>query len=105
MRVVSYVYAFDDNNALRVRFELERGRVLSFVVQLECYFVDHGWLPVVRYDTAHGFAHRDTIHPRREAEKKAMPVGSYEEGLSFAENDLKSNWREYRRRYEEWLEK
>lgn len=105
MRLVSYVHAFDETNALRVRFQLERGRVLFFVVQLECYFVDHGWLPVVRYDTAHGFAHRDTIHPHRETEKASIPIVGYEDGLNFAENDLKVNWREYRRRYEEWLEK
>lgn len=104
MRLVAYIHAFDDNNILRIRFELDRGRVLSFVVQLECYFEDNGWLPVIRYDTAHGFAHRDKIHPQKETEKTEIPVRDYEEGLNYAADDLKVNWREYRRRYEEWLE-
>jgi len=104
MRLVAYIHAFDDNNILRIRFELGRGRVLSFVVQLECYFEDNGWLPVLRYDTAHGIAHRDKIHPRKETEKTEIPVRNYEEGLNYAVDDLKVNWREYRRRYEEWIE-
>ena len=58
MRQVSYVHDLGGGNVLRVRFELEHGRVVSFVVQLECCFEDNDWLPVVRYDTAHGFAKR-----------------------------------------------
>ncbi len=38
-----------------VRF---KGNVLSFVVQYETRVKDK-WLPVVRNDTGHGFAHRD----------------------------------------------
>lgn len=104
MRQVSYVQALDSNNALRVRFELEYGRVVSFVVQLECYFEDNGWLPVVRYDTAHGFAHRDTMHPKEQTEKTEITVDSYEEGMNYAIDDVKANWLQYRRRYEKWLE-
>jgi hypothetical protein len=46
----------------RVRFDKEHGRVLAFVVQLE-YESSSGWLPVVRFDTAHGFAHCDRYFP------------------------------------------
>lgn len=58
MRTVEFRRLFDDQGAIRVWFESEHGRVLGFVVQLECLFNDE-WYPVVRYDTAHGFAHRD----------------------------------------------
>jgi hypothetical protein len=60
MRTVEFRRLFDDKNAARVRFELKRNRVLRFVVQLECRFNDE-WHPVVRYDTAHNFAHRDVL--------------------------------------------
>lgn len=40
----------------------------------------------------------------RETEKTEIPIQNYEEGLNYAIDDLKANWREYRRRYEEWLE-
>ena len=103
MRLVAFNHIFDKDNIVRVRFELERGDVLSFVAQLECFFESVGWIPVIRYDTAHGFAHRDTMRPDRGAEKSEISVRSYKEGLNYAIDDLKANWQSYRRRYEEWL--
>lgn len=105
MREVKYLRFLDGENLLRVRFELERGEVIAFSVQLESDFEGHGWFPVVRYDTAHGFAHRDKMHPSRETEKTEIPTRSFKQGLTFAIGDLENNWREYRRRYEEWLKK
>jgi len=93
-----------DNNALRVRFELEHGRVVGFTVQLECRFGDNDqWVPVVRYDTAHGFAHCDRLHPYDPAVKTEMTSRDYHEALTLAMDDLADNWESYRRRYEEWL--
>ena len=40
MRLVEFRRYLADNNALRVRFELERGQVVGFTVQLECRFGD-----------------------------------------------------------------
>ena len=102
MRTVEFRRLFDHQNAARVRFELERDRVLRFVVQLECRFDDE-WYPVVRYDTAHQFAHRDVLHPSGETEKNEMPIQDYNEALSFAIQDLTDHWENYRRRYEQWL--
>jgi hypothetical protein len=100
MRTVEFRRFLDDENALRVRFDLGRGEIHSFVVQLECLSKGK-WTPVVRYDTAHGFAHRDKMYPGRITEKSKIPVRNYNDGLNFAINDLEANWREYRRRYEE----
>jgi DNA-directed RNA polymerase subunit L len=94
----------NDSNAIRVRFELEHGYVQKFMVQLECQFrEDEKWKPVIRYDTAHGFAHCDRLHPYQETVKTRMTTNDYNEALSFAMNDLVNNWTAYRRRYEEWL--
>lgn len=94
----------NDDNALRVEFALEHGQVLKFVVQLECRFGGSGGLtPVVRYDTAHGFAHCDRLHPYGKALKSSIPTRDYSDALTFAIDDLVSNWAAYRRRYEEWL--
>ena len=102
MRTVEFRQLLDDLNAVRVHFELERDVVLQFVVQLECRF-EAGWQPVVRYDTAHQFAHRDLLHPSGTVEKSALPTQDYNEALTFAMKDLKANWQQYRRRYEQWL--
>lgn len=103
MRTVEFRRLLDDDNTLRVRFELERGQVLKFVVQLECY-LDDEWVPVVRYDTAHDFAHCDRLHPYEATVKTRMDTQDYNEALTFAIRDLVDNWSDYRRRYKEWLE-
>lgn len=102
MRQVEFQRYLDFNNILRARFDLERGEVLGFTAQLECRFDDE-WMPVVRYDTAHDFAHCDRLHPYEEAVKTEMATQDYNEALTVAMNDLTNNWRAYRRRYEEWL--
>ena len=104
MRIVEFRRLFDDQNAARVDFETERNRVLGFMVQLECLFGEE-WHPVVRYDTAHGFAHRDILRPSGETEKSATPVRDYNEALTFAIQDLGANWGNYRQRYEQWLKR
>ena len=104
MRTVEFRRLFDDKNAARVSFELERDQVVIFVVQLECRY-NGEWVPIVRYDTHHGFAHRDVLYPFREPMKTEMPVRDFNEGLTFAIHDLSTNWETYRRRYEQWTEK
>lgn len=104
MRLVEFHRFLNDNNALRVRFEVERGQVLKFVVQLECRFGgDKTWIPVIRYDTAHSFAHCDKLHPYEPATKTKMETKDYNEALNVAMDDLVNNWSKYRRRYEKWL--
>ena len=73
---------------------------MQFVVQLEVQHPRRGtWLPVVRYDTAHGFAHRDRLHPDGRSEKTALPVQDYAQALSYAEADLKDQWQMYREHF------
>ena len=104
MRTVEFRRLLDYNNALRVMFESERGQILRFVVQLESQFVEDGkWTPVVRYDTAHGYAHRDIIHPTEKEEKTEMSVQDYNDALTIAMDDGVEKRYDYRRRYEEWL--
>jgi len=57
------------------------------------------WHPVIRYDTAHGFAHRDTMHPDGSVDKVSLLYWDYNEALTFAQYDIKSNWEWYRQRY------
>ncbi len=43
-------------------------RIVFFRVQLET-LIEREWFPVVRYDTAHGFAHRDLMSRHGQVEK------------------------------------
>ena len=78
-----------------VRF---RKDVLSFVVQYETR-MDEKWLPVVRYDTRHGFAHRDLLDKKGEKQKTPIFAKDYSEALTFAEYDIKSNWKMYKQNF------
>mgnify|MGYP001596431586 CR=1 FL=1 len=77
-------------------------KIISFVVQIE-FNVDGKWHPVVRYDTAHGFAHRDLLRPHGKLEKTPLFLHTYNEALDFAEADLKNNWQIYVERYRKEL--
>lgn len=106
MRYVEFHRLLNDDNALRVQFELEHGKVFKFVVQLECRFGESSaYTPVVRYDTAHGFAHCDRLHPYEKSSKITMATQDYNEALTFAIDDLVKRWDAYRRRFEEWFRK
>ena len=73
-----------------------------FVVQYEGMIEDE-WRPIVRYDTAHGFAHRDLMHPGGETDKQPLHFPSLNLALTFAIQDLKMLWSRYRAGYEEEL--
>lgn len=75
-----------------------KDRVVFFRVQMEA-LVENKWSPIVRYDNAHGFAHRDLMNRKGEAIKTPLFNQDLNDALTFAENDLKTNWRYYKQRF------
>ena len=69
--------------------------ITEFSVQIEMP-IGGQWQAVVRYDTAHGVAHRDLFHGDGSVEKTPLQVTSLNEALTVAENDLRANWERYR---------
>jgi len=102
LRTVSFEHNLASGAMVRVRITKERGRILSFVVQLEC-LVEDDWFPIVRYDTAHGFAHQDILKPDGTKEKQSIPVTDFNEALNYAQRDIKAHWHYYLERYGRWL--
>ena len=72
--------------------------MIEFMVQLEVNLRGK-WKPVIRYDTAHGFTHRDIFHADGRTEKTPFPVSDYNTALTFAELDLRTNWELHRERF------
>ncbi len=72
--------------------------VTGFLVQLEVWLRGE-WRAAVRYDTAHGFAHRDLLHADGRVDKLPLPIQDFNEALTFAERDLDENWMAYRARF------
>ncbi len=94
----SYVRLVDGTTRIRVNFSTGRGQVLEFTIQLEVQ-LEGNWQPVIRYDTAHGFAHKDVYRRDGSYEKVPIFVGSFGDALSYAQAELGQNWRQYRDRF------
>lgn len=81
---------------LEVWFATEGSVVTEFVVKLEA-FIDDEYREVVRYDSAHGRPHRDTLNWfGRTIHKRWNPVGTTNnQALTRAIDDITKNWEQY----------
>jgi hypothetical protein len=97
-----HAFPLDDHarDWLRLRFTTHRGQVTAFLVQYETT-IGGARKPVVRYDGAHGFAHRDTLNRRGDLiDKHRLPANlSFGEALQIGERDLRVDWRRYRQAF------
>ena len=98
MKKTEFTIRLGPDDRLREIHIRSRGKIISFTVQYESFWKGK-WMVVVRYDTAHGFSHRDQYDLRGAAIKTPLFVLNYNQALTFAEADLKSNWRVYRERF------
>ncbi len=91
-----------DAATLRVHYLKDRGRILRFVVQLEA-LIGQVWTPIVRYDNAHQFVHRDDLRPDgSQIKTPPMAFANNEDAFNFALQDLRMNYRFYLQRYWQW---
>jgi hypothetical protein len=94
----AYVFMLTETDRKRHEHMSDKGRVVEFIVQYETKLQDK-WVPVIRYDTAHGFAHKDILNPDGTSEKILLGNVNYNELLTFAERDINENWQRYKDRY------
>ncbi|GBD98008.1 hypothetical protein BMS3Abin07_00015 [bacterium BMS3Abin07] len=85
----------ESTDRLRVYAQKERTIILEFVVQYEA-MISEEWQPIVRYDTAHGFAHRDIMKADGKTIKQPLFFETYNLAFTYATIDLKANWKNYR---------
>ena len=98
-----YLLSSDQQDRLRVRATKFRGGIVSFAVQYEA-LIRGQWRAIVRYDTAHRFAHKDILHPDGSVDKQPLNFPSLNLAFTFAIQDLKSLWEWYRNGYEKELQ-
>ncbi|MDZ7364036.1 MAG: hypothetical protein ONB46_25480 [candidate division KSB1 bacterium] len=81
------------DDRIRCDFATRKGKVIRIsVVQYETFW-QNKWLPVVRYDTAHGFFHRDVyFFGGTKHFKEFVLKPSLEEALTYAIQDIRLNW-------------
>jgi len=101
-RTREYLRPLTPDDYLRYRITTDQGQVVDFVLQYETNVGGH-FLPVVRYDRAHGYLHRDTLDSQgNPVDKQPVPMGpgmSLKQALADADADLRSNWQRYRRQF------
>ena len=101
MREISYQKYLEgtETERLRIRIKTEHGKVIDIVIQYET-FLNNRWTPIVRYDCAHGFFHRDLLFPKGVKEKQTIAItSSLSDALNYAEQDIKDRWELYKERY------
>ncbi len=95
---VEYVIRISSSDRYRHSHISEKSKIVFFRIQYETK-INNIWYPVVRYDTAHGFAHRDLMSFKGEVVKTPLFNQDYNDALTFAESDLKTNWKYYKNRF------
>jgi hypothetical protein len=97
-RIQYFITLATQDDRIRVDFETDQGEVtVLHVVQYETR-VEGAWRSVARYDTAHGFFHLD-LYTRGTSIKYRIAIADLSEALTFAIDDLKSQWRLYKQRF------
>ena len=97
MPTTSYTYPLDPLNWIRVTIHIAHPRtVTGFTMQYEAV-IDGRTYPVVRYDSAHGYPHRDLLDVEgRNVGKLWLAGWDVTTALDHARKDLRANWRAYR---------
>ena len=54
---------------------------------------------MVRYDNAHGFCHRDTIHADGTQEQTGLFLGDANQTFTYAIDELRTTWEAHRIRF------
>jgi hypothetical protein len=75
----------------------QKGFRLSVFYYLEVK-VESAWKEVIRYDCAHGYAHRDIYNLLGRQKKEDLPL-RFEDALNLADDDIDDNWEIYAYRF------
>ena len=104
-RKIEFIYPLSEEleDRLRVSALRQKNEIVKFVVQYEV-LINERWRPIVRYDTSHGFAHKDIIHFKDEEDKQPLYFQDFNMAFTFAIQDLKTSWKWYKMAYEREME-
>ena len=97
MNTTEYIIPLGGNARKRHYHETDKGKVVAFVVQLEV-FVSERWREVIRYDSAHGFAHIDRYYLDGKKAKEELNL-KLSEALTLADEDIRENWKAYHKAF------
>jgi len=91
-----YFLFLDIDTRKRHYHKFEGGKITEFVVQLEIK-LQGKWRVIIRYDCAHGFAHKDCYNKAGRNRKINLYL-DYNDALTLADDDINDNWELYKDR-------
>ncbi len=101
----NFFYRLTNEDTIFVEYRTDRGEVVSFVVKLLCDI--HGRrYEVIRYDSAHGCPHKDTLDTEGHviSDRKVWYYYlSNSVAFTTAIDDIEQNYEFYRERFVKWL--
>jgi len=98
MRKKEFIRPLSHENRIRENFSVDKGEVKRIVVQFESRIHDK-WVPIIRFDTAHDFFHKDIMNPDKTKVQIKISSFNLNDALTYAELDLKNNWQRYKAQY------
>src|SRR5437867_3977927 len=98
LREKTYLGMLSPEDRRRYSHVKRGGRIIRFVIQYETMIADE-WCPVVRYDCAHGAAHKDVLDIHGREEKHLLGVSDLREAIAAADSDIRGNWQRYKERF------
>jgi hypothetical protein len=94
-----WVFAVANDEArIRCRYRRRGNRMIEYTVQLEIWQAQT-WRPILRYDNAHGYCHRDIIHSDGTQTKVRIYRGDTSSNFTWAIKELRANWQSERARF------
>lgn len=98
-----YFLEITDGVIVFAQFKTDEGEVKEFVVKLICEFGGQ-WNEVLRYDSGHGYPHKDILDTSGKVVRKVWyDFLDNSQALTMAITDIKDNYEFYRERYKKWL--
>jgi hypothetical protein len=94
-----YLDPRERQNRYRHYHAWHQGSIVEFRIQYEA-LIEGKWQPIIRYDSAHGKPHKDTLHPDGSGTKEWFTLYSNAEALTIGQRDIMENWSIYRAEYE-----
>ena len=102
-RIEDFIVTLTQDDEILIHLEREGRTVVKFSIQYRAR-IQRGWRPIVRFDTAHGHAHKDICHPDGTQETQDLKLDDYGIALTHGLRDVKARWEFYRERYERWYD-
>lgn len=88
----------------RIEFDKDSKKLISFCI-LQVYYKEENTYEIIRFDTAHGDCHVHRHYQKQDPKGEKMLNNEIsQENFNECKEDIKGNWKRYKRAYKEkWL--